>query len=332
MHILEIVIGLVFVMLLFSLLATTLMETIAGIFALRGEHLKKAIRHILAHEGVENQIIKDFESNEFYQQLCGKRWYSKKTYRPPSYISSNAFWLILSSTLFKGTENSLPKMKTSINELTAQNKISPHLRKVLLHLIDESENEDFLRRQVEKVKASVAFVQNEEVKQQIITYAEGVEQKITLFKNNVEQWYENVMERTSGWYKRQTQYILLGLGLVMAIAFNADAISIYQQLSSNPEIALKIADAASKYVTQNPDITTFKPEIEQLIKEEIGAIRSPLGIGWDIVKLDKMESIDWIVKILGWIVTAFSVTLGAPFWFDLLKKLVNIRNSGAPSA
>jgi hypothetical protein len=31
---------------------------------------------------------------------------------------------------------------------------------------------------------------------------------------------------------------------------------------------------------------------------------------------------------LGWLITAFAVSLGAPFWFDLLNKFVNVRASG----
>ena len=31
---------------------------------------------------------------------------------------------------------------------------------------------------------------------------------------------------------------------------------------------------------------------------------------------------------LGWLITAFAVSMGAPFWFDLLNKFVNIRASG----
>ena len=329
MNILEIIIGLVFVMLLFSLLATTLMETIAGVFGLRGEHLKKAIKHILAHEG-NDQVFNEFQDNEFYKQLCAKKSWSPTKYRPPSYVSASSFWLILSSTLFKDTDNNLSKMRARVMQLSEENKISEYLKKILLHLINESENEDFVRRQVDKVKASVTFLQNEEVKKQIISYAEGVEQKVTLFKDNVGLWYDSVMERASGWYKRQTQYILLALGLAIAVAFNADAIQIYQQLSSNPELAIQIANAAENYVEKNPDISV-KPELEKLITQEIEAIRSPLGIGWDLVNLNTMSAIDWVVKVLGWVITAFSVTLGAPFWFDLLKKLVNVRNTGTRS-
>jgi hypothetical protein len=45
------------------------------------------------------------------------------------------------------------------------------------------------------------------------------------------------------------------------------------------------------------------------------------GADWDIV-----------AKLLGWAVTATAISLGAPFWFDLLTKLVNLRNTGEPPA
>jgi hypothetical protein len=37
----------------------------------------------------------------------------------------------------------------------------------------------------------------------------------------------------------------------------------------------------------------------------------------------------WVRTVLGWLVTAFAVMFGAPFWFDLLGKLVRLRGSGA---
>ncbi|MFT6164326.1 MAG: hypothetical protein ACJA1T_000333 [Zhongshania aliphaticivorans] len=29
---------------------------------------------------------------------------------------------------------------------------------------------------------------------------------------------------------------------------------------------------------------------------------------------------------MGWILTALSVSLGAPFWFEILNKLINVRH------
>ncbi|NVD97733.1 peptidoglycan-binding protein [Massilia sp. BJB1822] len=42
---------------------------------------------------------------------------------------------------------------------------------------------------------------------------------------------------------------------------------------------------------------------------------------------------NWLLMVAGWLITAMGATLGAPFWFDLLSKLVKMRSSGAdPSA
>jgi hypothetical protein len=38
------------------------------------------------------------------------------------------------------------------------------------------------------------------------------------------------------------------------------------------------------------------------------------------------------IALLGWIITALACTLGAPFWFDALGKLVKLRSSGEPPA
>ena len=42
----------------------------------------------------------------------------------------------------------------------------------------------------------------------------------------------------------------------------------------------------------------------------------------------------WLAtRVLGAILTAFAVSLGAPFWFDVLGKIVNVRSTGkAPSS
>jgi hypothetical protein len=36
----------------------------------------------------------------------------------------------------------------------------------------------------------------------------------------------------------------------------------------------------------------------------------------------------WLTKVLGWFVTGLALSLGAPFWFDLLGKFMNIRGAG----
>lgn len=337
MHILEIVIGIIFVMLLFSLLATTIMETISGIFALRGRNLMKALHHILANDGNEN-LFREFRDSELYQQLSAKSKLFNGQNRPPSYMSSNSFWLITSNLLFKGTDNNLTKVRDRISDLAERGRVGEHFKNVLIQILDETERADAASRNADALRSSVEFIQNENVKNRIVAYAEGVETKIDSFKSNVEMWYGDVMDRTSGWYKRQTQAILFAIGLAIATSFNVDVISIYTQLSADPQLALQIADKAQFYAEQknrpnaygNENILTGEEfgDISRLVKEDIASIESPLGVGWSLVEPSEMVFQDWLLKLAGWLVTSFGIMMGAPFWFDLLRKLVNIRNTG----
>lgn len=36
--------------------------------------------------------------------------------------------------------------------------------------------------------------------------------------------------------------------------------------------------------------------------------------------------------LLGWLVTGVAIAMGAPFWFDLMSKLMNVRNTGTKPA
>ena len=40
----------------------------------------------------------------------------------------------------------------------------------------------------------------------------------------------------------------------------------------------------------------------------------------------------WIVKIFGLLMTGFAISLGAPFWFDMLNKVISIRSAGRSPA
>lgn len=69
---------------------------------------------------------------------------------------------------------------------------------------------------------------------------------------NVEGWYNDAMDRVSGWYKRRTHVILILLGLVAAFTLNIDTIQITKALLYNDTLRKSVADAAEKYVNENP--------------------------------------------------------------------------------
>jgi hypothetical protein len=54
-------------------------------------------------------------------------------------------------------------------------------------------------------------------------------------------------------------------------------------------------------------------------------------VGWDVRSFPAQRSASWWFSwILGLTVTSLAVSIGAPFWFDLLNKFMNARNAGRP--
>lgn len=290
---LQVVIGLIFVLLLLSLLATTMMELVASAFSLRGKNLEKALRNMLASTDVDNQLVEAFKENALYRQLSYK--YGKKRFSP-SYLSDRSFQSILMDTILKGE---------GFEQLEDQLETLPDadLKDVLKQFLRESEND------------------------------------MEVFKGKVHVWYNDVMDRASGWYKRYTQKILVGMGFVIAIVFNADTLAIYERLESDPETLQQVLTLAEDYVNgkdgleiapaqMSPEFDASMAKLEVMINNQIESVKSPLGLGWKNVVWSEVTWYDALLKLLGWIVTALAVSLGAPFWFDLLRKLVNIRSSG----
>jgi hypothetical protein len=74
------------------------------------------------------------------------------------------------------------------------------------------------------------------------------------------------------------------------------------------------------------------------VKENLNQIeRLGLPIGWNRQVSDPPDprSIyitpgQWVLRVLGWLITALALSLGAPFWFDLLNKFMVVRSTVKP--
>jgi hypothetical protein len=131
------------------------------------------------------------------------------------------------------------------------------------------------------------------------------------------------MDRVSGWYKRSTHQIILAIGLIAAVSMNIDSIAIVDQLyKSDATRAAAVAAAGSARV----DMTYAKAQ------QALGSLHLP--IGWDKSSLSLRPPDDWFKELiypwLGWLLTAIAASFGAPFWFDVLNKVMVIRSTVKP--
>ncbi len=176
-------------------------------------------------------------------------------------------------------------------------------------------------------------------------------------KTNVEEWFNDTMDRVSGWYKRNAQRNNLILACVITLVINADTVHVAKVLWTNPSMRAAVVDEARVRAQKKPpeeslpmveypnpnDATASKPvnvpssAEEALTPNEQKLLGQLTGWDPDWEKLGAAKGVTlWIMALLsilynhgiGWILTAIAVSLGAPFWFDTLNQFMNIRNAG----
>jgi hypothetical protein len=192
-----------------------------------------------------------------------------------------------------------------------------------------------------------------------------------VFLAGIEQWFEDASDRASGWFKRKLAPKLFAVGLVVAIALNVDTLEILSRLSGDPELRRAVVETAIERVeTESGDGATaaaqaefedeFRRAKQELLQlepllgwrasdasdqpadENRDRLDAPTDAGTDPETEAKNASdaaVDqagadwlwWLHKIIGLLATAIALSLGAPFWFDVLQKLVRIRASVSPA-
>lgn len=160
---------------------------------------------------------------------------------------------------------------------------------------------------------------------------------------NIEEWYDGAMDRVSGWYKRKTQVVLLVIAVVVAVTLNADSFEIGDRLWRDDALRTSVAEAAQTLIDEDnaavttpdgdaattPDANAAATPDAKVVAAlaEVEDLGIPLGWDWDERPRDLQS---WLTKLGGLIFTALALSLGAPFWFDALNKVVNLRGSGKP--
>jgi len=150
--------------------------------------------------------------------------------------------------------------------------------------------------------------------------------KLTLeAKAGLENWYDETMGRLSGAYKRWVTAVLFVVGLVLACAGNVSAFHAAQTLWQQPAVRQAALDAAAQAAAKSASA-------DGLVTKNVNTVESLAGLGMPVGWRQGTHWSDaaWTVShIAGWLVTALLLMLGAPFWFDILSRLVSLRATGA---
>ncbi len=328
---LEVAIGMALVYLLLSLFCTAINEAIAGILGSRAKNLEKGIKSLFT-DGLKTRENTSSDGKtipavalaeaiydhglvqSLYRSTASERpssWYNKRGSNLPSYIPARIFSSALFDLLFAGNGSSAA---------SATAGPSGNLSTMLSMLEDLPPS---------KGKQAI---------QTLVNQAGG---DIAKTRQAFETWYDDGMDRASGWYKRRTQLALFLIGLIVAVSLNVDSITIGRTLWVSPALRSYSVAAAEQYATDKSKTNTLP---DKNAAEDLSVLKSlALPIGWDTKKYPWMaetgQGADYtqsfsianlVFVIAGWLLTAIAMTLGAPFWFDTLNRFMVVRSTIKP--
>ncbi|MEK6410449.1 MAG: hypothetical protein AABN34_26295 [Acidobacteriota bacterium] len=325
---LEFALGMVFVYLLLSLLCSALNEAIEARLKNRAKDLELGLRELLK-DSTGTGLVKKIYDHPLVSGLF------KGTYDPnskgnlPSYIPARNFALALMEVALPASATTGAKGATAPSGSTS------------------SSGADSI--QALRAAINTNLSSTPEVQKALLTLSDAAGDNVNKARENIEAWFNSSMDRVSGWYKRRSHSIVLILGFAVAMGMNADTITIGQRLATDDTLRKTLAATAEASAKQAGAGSTEKTD-EQVkkLKEEIEKLGLPVGWKWKSFKddpsgvpfkagvthpgePDRYENLRWfLTKIVGWLLTAIAISLGAPFWFDILNKIIIVRSTVKP--
>jgi hypothetical protein len=305
-NILEVVIGMIFAFLLLSMVCSAVNEFIEALIKNRAKDLERGIGELLGDPANTTNFIDKLYNHGMVNSLFKGSYPPDSKSDLPSYIPAQNFALAV--------------MDLVKNPPPAGITLPPNLAMALRNFQAQAKGD------------------------------------AATFQAGLEDWYNTGMDRVSGWYKRRTQWILVALGLIVAIAVNADAVNIARAIANDASLRQALVATAQARAGQPVPPGGNSKAVEEQFHEDLKSLNGlGLPIGWELSQAAKASSAatgdqgDWwqrtlksaqaaaiaVVEILeehslGWILTAVAISMGAPFWFDLLNKFVAVRSSPKP--
>jgi hypothetical protein len=320
-EILDVAIGLILIFLLLSLVCSSVKEAIETVFKYRARDLEHGIREMFGDIG-RKDLIPKFYRNPLINGLFKGHYNPNNIRNLPSYIPSRTFALAV-----------IDLVKSEAPKVLSGPPAEPGAQ-------GESIASRAAASATTELKAAVSYLpENSNLRGALLPLIQSAGDNMGQAIQNIEDWYNSAMDRVSGWYKRRTQIIIAIFGFAIAAGMNIDAIGITRYLNTSQTaraVVIAQAEARRQGIPPSPsDLVDPLAWLEQQGGVPLGWRTDP-GPGPERADYERdwrkvPKSLEqWLIKIGGILFTGFAISLGAPFWFDLLNKFMVIRSTVKP--
>lgn len=322
--ILDLVVGLIFIYFLLSIICSSAVEMFLSAFKIRAAILAEWLKKIFSQAVIKSNG-KEVPFGEIIMDHC-----LVNSLTPPG-----------KSTSYTDAGNFVSALLERISFYSNPDKITASLD----DMIEAIEKTTLLPEELRRTFLIYANEARDSFKQ----VANNTLSEIEIFRKKIENWYDTSMQRLGGRMRvKYARPITIVFSIMITGFLNADSISIAKYLYANPQVASKISNEAMN-MTKNDSLKKMVDQIKvtsekdsdaikiitqklQNINEANAVLNNAMPLGWRKGELKndngEIDGYKAFSKFIGLAATVLALVMGAPFWFDLLNKLANVRGVG----
>jgi hypothetical protein len=309
--IIEVAISLIVIYFLLSTLVSFVNELIAMLLNSRGNLLFKSIKMLFANDAIVDKLFKSEQIKDLATLPSINGWFNKiSDKKKPEYISADNFSSSLLETIFTDTN---------------QSNLSGLNYNKLINKIDNIQDGALKNKLIE-----ITTILNE-----------SKQESIENLKKKIEEWYNIYMGEISVIYKNSTKIFIFIISFFITIVFNIDSIKLIKYFYNQPAARQIMMSYTENNIINKDTTSTFNFKSNQndlLDSSKIAEFNSKkdklindiysfnLPIAQQCI-FKEFGNGNGLQKVIGYLLTIVSLTLGAPFWYQVLMKLINAKNN-----
>jgi hypothetical protein len=303
---LDVLIGATTVLLLFSMPITVITQAITVFLARRGKHLKIGLADLVQQLGVAERPF----AEQISEQVLRHPMIADSKGKLGSVIHREEFTKLLLDLAAGNTGSGLtPAAKEKLNAMLQANGVSDPVQAL--------RNIRSLSLQLEASNPELGHDLRERIA--ILQAADSD------FVARVNSWFDQTIDRVSQRFTHYTHAITLGVALMLTVGLQLNIITVVNRLSVDDQLRQAAAGQAAEVMktfkasgsTTSNQTTADAPanDYHQFL-DNAGLVSPP---NWK-------PPVNW-QKLPGMFVTALLLSLGAPFWYNALKNLLQLRSA-----
>ena len=304
----DILIGLTVIMLALSMAVTVITQFVTAAVNSRGRHLKRSLADLIRHvdptlaEATANTIATAVLTHPLISGAKGK------SRRLGSVVHREEFTKLLLELADRTEGHTLdPESRAALKRTLATGGITDPSQTL--------KNVRALALELETARPDLAV----QARQAIAILQEAKSDFVAQINN----WFDQSMDRATQRFTFSTRAVTFAGAAIVALALQVDTVSLVNRLSHDAELReVLVRTAAAQQGTprdanETPESAQARAQVEWLAAN--GLVTVPRDFG------------DWTKRwatanVPGIVITAILLSLGAPFWYSVLGRLLKLRS------